>query len=225
MQGNRRRTVLTIASRAARSITWTSRAIQSILQNARINLVPEFRTNTIINLSNKHVRAIDNDALRPICREQRPLQASRASITAWRPRRRHRRPRLDQLGTDRFLRGVEAAIPVWQREAIEVPEDERDLGGVRRAEEREGMRVVRDPGLPGAGRRVVEGVGVHGDATLGCEEQGAVGGAFVGVVGDYGGHGEVDGERGGGEEGEGEGGVDCCGVQTEVVGKEGGVVG
>jgi hypothetical protein len=47
---------------------------------------------------------------------------------------------------------------------------------------------------------------------VGGYERAAVGGAFVCIVGNNGGHGEEDGEQGGGEEGEREGGVDCGGL-------------
>ena len=68
---------------------------------------------------------------------------------------------------------------------------------MRRAKEREDL--WGDARLPGARWGVVESVGVHRDVVLAGYERAAVGGAFVCVVGDDGGHGEEDGERGGGE--------------------------
>ena len=139
----RNRAVMTLPSRAT-TRTSPIRTIQRTLQNPRIDLIPQLLTHTIINRPHKHVCRIHNKTLRRICRKQRPLHFTRIR----RARRRHRRPRPDQLRANRLLRGVEAAIPIRERELIDVSKHERDFRSVRRTEEREDL--WGDGRLPGA---------------------------------------------------------------------------
>ena len=66
--------------------------------------------------SHKHVRRIHNNTPCRIRRKQQPLYFTRVR----RAHCRHRYPRLDELRANRLLRSVEAAIPIRERELINV---------------------------------------------------------------------------------------------------------
>jgi hypothetical protein len=149
---------MTLPSRAP-TRTSPIRTIQRTLQNPCIDLIPQLVSHTTINHSHNHVRRIHNIP-RPIRRKQWPLHITRIR----RARRRHHRPQPDQLRANRLLRSVEVAVPIWERELINVSKHERDFRSVRRAEEREDL--WGDALLPGARWSVVECVGVHRDVVL-----------------------------------------------------------
>ena len=146
------------------------RTFQRTPQNPHINPISQLLVHAIINRSHRHVRRIHNNAPHRICRKQWPLHFTRI----WRAYRRHRHPRPDQLRANRLLRSVEAAIPTWERELINVSEHEWDFRRVCHAEEPEDLWW--DGRLPGARWSVIERVGIHRDAVVAGYERAAVGG-------------------------------------------------